>query len=109
MKNFRVPLPDETDDRLRTVAERSKVPATVMAREPIDFWARQQVRKARHDAIAAYAVETAGTSLDLDAQLETAAVEHLTKIGKSSKRIEARSLGPIWSRDQAASKPDAAP
>ncbi len=85
MKNFHVPLPDETYDRLRTAAERSKVPATVLAREAIDFWVRQQLRKARHDAIAAYASETAGTSLDLDPDLESAAIEHLTTAGKNSK------------------------
>jgi predicted transcriptional regulator len=85
MKNFHVPLPDETYDHLRTAAERSKVPATVLAREAIDFWVRQELRKARHNAIAAYAAETAGTSLDLDTDLETAGVEHLTKTGKRSK------------------------
>jgi len=85
MKNFHVPLPDQTYDHLRSVAERSKVPATVLAREAIDYWIRQQLRKARHDAISAYAAETAGTSLDLDPELETAAVEHLIKTGKKSK------------------------
>lgn len=85
MKNFHVPLPDETYDDLRIAAERSKVPATVLAREAIDFWVRQQKRKARHDAIAAYAAEVAGTSRDLDPDLETAAVEHLTGASKRSK------------------------
>jgi predicted transcriptional regulator len=85
MKNFHVPLPDQTYDHLRSVAERSKVPATVLAREAIDYWVRQQLRQARHDAISAYAAEMAGTSLDLDPELETAAVEHLIKTGKKSK------------------------
>jgi hypothetical protein len=85
MKNFHVPLPDGTYDRLPTAAERSRVPTTVLAREAIDFRVRQQLLKRRHDAIVAYAAEMAGTSLDLDAQLETAAVEHLTKSVKSWK------------------------
>ena len=85
MKNFHVPLPDETYDRLRTVAERSKTPATALAREAIDFWLRQQLRKARHDAIAAYAAQAAGTSLDLDSDLETAGIEHLMNTGRVSK------------------------
>jgi len=67
------------------VAERSKVPATALAREAIDFWLRQQLRKARYDAIAAFAAEAAGTSLDLDNELEAAGIEHLVKTGKTSK------------------------
>jgi hypothetical protein len=85
MKNFHLPLPDETYEHLRSAAERSKVPATAIAREAIDFWLRQELRKARHDAIAAYAAEMAGTTLDLDANLETAGVEHLMTTGKESK------------------------
>ncbi len=85
MKNFHVPLPDETYARLRVAAERSKVPATALAREAIDFWLRQQLRKARHDAIAAFAAEAAGTSLDLDDELEAAGIELLVKTGKVSK------------------------
>jgi predicted transcriptional regulator len=82
LKNFHVPLPDETDNRLRIAAERSKVPATTLAREAIDFRLREQWRKARHDAIATYAEETAGTTLDLDPELEAAGIEHLVKPGK---------------------------
>lgn len=82
MKNFHVPLPDETYDRIRVAAGRSEVPATVLAREAIDHWVRQQPRKARHDAIAAYAAETAGTSLDLDTDLEAAGIEYLTRARK---------------------------
>lgn len=85
MKNFHLPLPDETYEHLRSVAERSKVPATAIAREAIDFWLRQQLRKARHDAIAAYAAELAGTALDLDANLEAAGIELLMTSGRESK------------------------
>lgn len=85
MKNFHLPLPDDTYEHLRSVAERSKVPATTIAREAIDFWLRQQLRKARHDAIAAYAAELAGTALDLDSNLEAAGIEHLMATGRESK------------------------
>ena len=80
-----MPLPDETYNRLRIAAERSKVPATALAREAIDFWLRQERRRARHDAIAAFAAQAAGTSLDLDVELEAAGIQHLTKTGKASK------------------------
>jgi hypothetical protein len=81
MKNFHLPLPDQTYTQLRAEAERKQVPATTLAREAIDSWLRYQARKARHDAIAACATEIAGTDLDLDHDLESAGIEHLLKTG----------------------------
>src|SRR6266850_5583106 len=66
VKNFHLPLPEQTYSRLRAEAERTQVPATALAREAIDLWLRHQLRKARHQAISAYAEEMAGTNLDLD-------------------------------------------
>ena len=85
MKNFHLPLPERTYADLRAEAERAQVPATALAREAIDWWLRQQVRKARHDRIAAYAAQMAGTDLDLDADLEAAGIEHLVKAGRTAK------------------------
>ena len=82
MKNFHLPLPEKTYSRLMAEAERTQVPATTLAREAIDLWLRLQLRKARHQAIAAYADEMAGTNLDLDPVLESAGIEHLIKTGK---------------------------
>jgi hypothetical protein len=75
LKNFHLPLPEKTYDSLRQEASRAKIPATVLAREAIDFWLRLQLRKARHEAIHAYATKTAGTTDDLDPNLEQAASE----------------------------------
>ena len=85
MKNFHLPLPDQTHDHLKAASERAKVPATVLAREAIDTWLRKQRRQARHDDIASYAAEMGATKLDLDAELETAGIEHLLKATKASK------------------------
>jgi hypothetical protein len=82
MKNFHLPLPEQTYSRLRAEAERTQVPATALAREAIDLWLRLELRKARHQAIAAYAQEMAGGNLDLDPVLESAGIEHLLKSGK---------------------------
>jgi hypothetical protein len=82
MKNFHLPLPEQIYTRLRAEAERTQIPATTLAREAVDEWLLRQSRKARHDAIAAYARETAGTSLDLDTDLESAGIEHLVKTGR---------------------------
>ena len=85
MKNFHLPMPEETYRHLKAEAERAQVPATILAREAIDSWLRQQLRKARHDAIANYASEMAGTNLDLDSDLESAGIEHLVKTGRKGK------------------------
>jgi hypothetical protein len=77
MKNFHLPLPEKTYTQLRAEAERTRVPATILAREAIDLWLRHQLRLARHAAIATYAAEMAGTTFDLDTDLESASVEHL--------------------------------
>lgn len=83
MKNFHLPLPEQTYSHLRAEAERARVPVTAVAREAIDWWLRQRLKKARYEAIAAYAGEMAGTDLDLD--LESAAIEHLMKPGGAKK------------------------
>jgi hypothetical protein len=85
LKNFHVPLPDQTYTRLRAEAERTQLPATILAREAIDSWLRDQARKSTHDAIAAYAAEMAGTDLDLDRDLESAGIEHLVKTKRARK------------------------
>jgi hypothetical protein len=85
MKNFHLPLPDETYKDLRAAAERSRVPATALAREAIDLWLRQQMRRSRHDAISSYAAKMAGTPLDLDPDLAAAGIEHLARTGRRSK------------------------
>ena len=85
MKNFHLPLPEQTYSQLRAEAERAQVPATILAREAIDSYLRQQLRKARHKAIVAYAEEMAGTSFDLDPALESAGIEHLLNTGKVGK------------------------
>lgn len=85
MKNFHLPLPESTYIQLREEAERAHVPATALAREAIDWWLRERLRKARYDAIAAYAAEIAGTNWDLDPHLESAGVEHLVQTGSATK------------------------
>jgi hypothetical protein len=85
MKNFHLPLPEHTYSHLRAEAERAHMPATSLAREAIDWWLQLQLRKARHEAIAAYAEEMAGTDLDLDPDLESAGIEHLVKSGRAKK------------------------
>ena len=83
MRNFHLPLPEETYAHLKAEAERMQVPATTLAREALDSWLRQQARQARADAIAAYAAEMAGTPFDLDPDLEAAGIAQILKETKS--------------------------
>jgi len=85
MKNFHLPLPDQTYALLRAEAERTQVPATSLAREAIDMWLRELQRKVRNDAIAEYAREMAASNFDLDPALEAAAVDHLLKSEGNSR------------------------
>ncbi len=57
MKNFHLPLPEQTYTHLRAEAERAQVPATELAR----------------------------TEFDLDPDLEAAGVEHLVNPGKAKR------------------------
>ena len=82
LHNFHVPLPEEIYSKLREEAERSKRPATALARQAIEDWLRQREKAALRDAIAVYAAEHAGGDVDLDKELEAAAVEHLLEEGK---------------------------
>jgi hypothetical protein len=85
MKNFHLPLPEQTHTLLRAEADLTQVPATTRAREAIDTWLRDRARKARHSAITAYAAEMAGTDLDLDVELESTGVEYLAKTSRTRK------------------------
>jgi hypothetical protein len=77
MKNFHLPLPEETYQALREAAVAVERPATVVAREAIEEWLRARRKTVLREAIAEYAVEHAGTVADLDLALERAGVEAL--------------------------------
>ena len=53
--------------------------------QAIDLRLRHQLRKARHDTIAAYAAEMAGTNLDFDRDLESAGIERLIGVAQEPK------------------------
>jgi hypothetical protein len=79
MRNFHLPLPEQTYTRLRAEAKKAQVPATTLAREAIDWWLKVQARKARSEAITAFAAKAAGTDWDLDPAWEAAGIESLLK------------------------------
>jgi hypothetical protein len=77
MKNFHVPLHDQTYESLQLEAQRSQLPATSVARQAIQAWLAARKRAERKRAIAEYAAEMAGTEMDLDTSLEDATLEIL--------------------------------
>jgi hypothetical protein len=77
MKNFHLPLPNQVYDELKSEAQRSRMPATSMARLAIQSWLAARKKTARKQAIAAYAAEVAGTEFDLDRALEAATIDLL--------------------------------
>lgn len=73
--NFHLPLPADLHEMLRDEAERSGQPATTLAREALQSWLAQRRRQRRHEEIAAWAAEHAGSALDLDRDLESAGLD----------------------------------
>lgn len=76
-RHLNLPLDEDLYQRLRAEAERTGRPATRIAREAIELFLEEARRAAVHEAIASYAAAAAGTSDDLDPELEEAAVEFL--------------------------------
>lgn len=77
-KNFHVPLPEALYDELRSAAREADQPATKFAQELMRAGLDQWRRMRRRQQIAAYARQVAGTSEDLDPELERASIESLT-------------------------------
>jgi Arc/MetJ-type ribon-helix-helix transcriptional regulator len=75
--NFHLPLPKEVGDMLREEVERSGRPATAIAREALSDWLQARRRSRLREEITAYAEACAGTSADLDEDLEEAGVDLL--------------------------------
>ncbi len=79
-RNLHVPLPYPIYQRLRIEAQRSKHPATEIARDAIDMWLAEQERIFLHESVAEYARNTAGTPSDLDENMESAGIASLLAI-----------------------------
>ena len=80
LRSFHLPLPHEIYEELRAQARRKGRPATVIARAAIEDGLRALRRQELSEEIAEYARENAGTSADLDVDLEAAGIESLRKI-----------------------------
>jgi predicted DNA-binding protein len=75
--SFHLELPADLYEELRAEARRRGRPATVVARQVIEDGLRALRRQELSEEIAEYARENAGTSADLDTELEAAGIESL--------------------------------
>jgi hypothetical protein len=78
-KNFHLPLPEELYEELRSSAREVGKPATRFAQDMIRAGLDDWRRALRRREIAAYARQVAGSSEDLDPELERAAIRTLVK------------------------------
>jgi hypothetical protein len=78
-KNFHLPLPEELYDELRLCAREVDQPATRFAQELMRAGLEDWRRARRRKAIAAYAQQAAGSSEDLDPELERAGIQAQAK------------------------------
>ncbi|OFZ78267.1 MAG: hypothetical protein A2583_02285 [Bdellovibrionales bacterium RIFOXYD1_FULL_53_11] len=84
-RNFHIPLSDETYIALRHASEKTKKPATQIARDALDYWLKEQENNAIKDEITRYAKSFAKTEFDLDAGLEEAGVDYLLNAEKKRR------------------------
>ena len=74
-RNFHVPLPEDLYLALQAEAEHAQRPANALAREAITTWVERRRQGRIDQAILAYAEAVAGTTDDLDPDLEAAGLE----------------------------------
>ena len=76
-RSILVPLPDDLYRALQAEAASSKKPASAVAREAIAHWLEMRRHARIDEAVLAYASAVAGTTDDLDPELEAASLEKL--------------------------------
>lgn len=89
-RNFHIPLPDELYQALRLEAEKRRRPATVLVREVLEGWIERLRAEALHSEITSYAAKRAGSSVDIDGELEAAGIESLFEKPATTKQVRRR-------------------
>jgi predicted transcriptional regulator len=75
MKKMHLPLSEETHARLKRESEASGTPATALARQAVREWLERREQERIADELRAFALEHAGSDLDLDDEFADAASE----------------------------------
>jgi len=83
-RKLNVPLPEEMHTALFDEARRSGEPATRLARAAINDWLERRARERRNEQVRQFALEHAGSEVDLDPVLESVAAEELMRFDEDS-------------------------
>jgi|CXWL01.1.fsa_nt_gi hypothetical protein len=86
VKNFHLPLPVELYQAFGLSAREEGIPATKLAKKILVEWLENRQRKKVYDEMTAFAKKFGGTGIDLDPDLEEAALESLNKLPPYEKR-----------------------
>lgn len=76
-KKLNLPLPQEMHEALFAESREMGVPTTRLVRSVLEDWLGERRRTRRRAEVRRFAMECAGTALDLDPELESAATEEL--------------------------------
>ncbi len=77
LKKLSLTLPLEMHEALLAESRELGVPATRLVRSLLETWLRERRRIRRREQVRRFAMESAGTELDLDPALEAAAADEL--------------------------------
>ncbi len=80
LKKLNLPLPPEMHEALFAESRDLGVPATRLVRSLLEDWLRERRRTRRNDDVRRFAIEYAGSEVDLDPELEGAATEELHRL-----------------------------
>lgn len=79
IKKLNLPLPREMHEAIFAESHEMGVPATRLVRSVLEDWLRERRRARRREEVRRFAMEHAGSELDLDPELEDAATEELQR------------------------------
>lgn len=82
MKKVHLPLPPDMHARLKRESEASGIPTTVLARDAVTEWLERRERERIAAELRTFAMEHAGSELDLDDDFEGAASDSLAQAGR---------------------------
>ncbi|MEE8523266.1 MAG: hypothetical protein V3T72_04985 [Thermoanaerobaculia bacterium] len=78
-KKLNLPLPQEMHEALFAESRELGVPTTRLVRSVLENWLNERQRARRRAEVRRFAMEGAGTDLDLDPELEGAGTEELRR------------------------------
>ncbi len=85
VRKMTLPLPEPLHAAVFEEARRQGVPATRLVRQVLSTWLSERSRARQAEEIRRFAVAHAGSSIDLDPDLEAGGLEHLVAEGDDAQ------------------------